>query len=88
MKNKKEIVSYNEEYGKVIFKFNQMIDKKGLNVNQVSKITGIKHQVIKKWYQGEISKIDVDVLAKLCYVLECKISDVIEYIEETKITKE
>lgn len=42
-------------------------------------MTNIRFEVINKWYSGEVERIDSDVLARFCYVLECKIEDIIEY---------
>ena len=35
--------------------------------------------IIDKWYNGNVEKIDADVLARICYVLECKAEDIIRY---------
>ena len=34
-----------------------------------------------KWYKGEVEKMDLDVLARICYVLDCSPSDIISYEE-------
>ena len=35
--------------------------------------------VIDKWYQGKVEKLDLDILARICYVLDCEVSELLEY---------
>lgn len=43
------------------------------------KSTGFHHRVIKRYYDGTVIRYDKDVLARLCFVLDCKPSDLIRY---------
>ena len=46
----------------------------------MSKLTELKHSTIKSYYtNAPLTRIDLDVVAKMCYVLDCKISDILEY---------
>ena len=38
-----------------------------------------RFEVINKWYQGHVEKIDADVLARICYILDCNPGDIILY---------
>nr|WP_243144473.1 helix-turn-helix transcriptional regulator [Flavonifractor plautii] len=43
-------------------------------------LTGVKYEVIDRYYKGEdIYMADLNFLAKVCYSLECKIEDLLEY---------
>jgi putative transcriptional regulator len=53
--------------------------KKHVSIYQLSKITGLKYDVISRYYVNSIIKYDAFVLAKLCYVLNCSISDLLKY---------
>lgn len=73
------IIEY-KNYGKVNIVINKIMDKKGITIYRMSKITGLKHQTIKGYYNNEpLTRVDLDVLARMCFVLDCKISDVLEY---------
>lgn len=41
--------------------------------------TGIRYDVIDRYYKSQITRIDLENLAKICYALECKLSDIIDY---------
>ena len=41
---------------------------------------GVKYDVIDRYYKGaRVEMADLDFLAKVCYVLDCQISDLLEY---------
>lgn len=69
-----------KDYGKINIKVKDIMDKKDISIYQMSKLTELKHSTIKSYYtNAPLTRIDLDVVAKLCYVLECKIDDVLEY---------
>lgn len=76
---KEKEIRINTEYGAVNLKLKEFVDKRGLNMYQVSKKTGIKYDVIYNYYHNRVSIYHSDILAKLCYVLDCKINAIIEY---------
>ncbi len=67
------------EYGRIKVKLKDIMTEKNLTRYQLSKMTNTRFEVINKWYLGEVERIDSDVLARFCYVLDCKIEDLIEY---------
>lgn len=42
-------------------------------------MTSTRFEIVNKWYTGEVERIDSDVLARFCFVLNCKVEDLIEY---------
>ncbi len=50
-----------------------------MNKNRLSVLTGVKFDTIQKYYNGDVYRIDVDVLAKFCYALNCNVNDIVEY---------
>ena len=69
-----------KEYGKVVVKLSEIMDKYGISRNKLSQITGVKYGVIDRYYRSQnIERVDLNLLAKICYVLECNIGDILEY---------
>lgn len=69
-----------KQYGKVKIKLSCVMDKKGITRNKLRSLTGIKYEVIDRYYKAEnVERVDLDFLAKVCYVLNCKIEDILEY---------
>lgn len=71
-----------KNYGKIRFCFREIMDSKGINRNQLMKRAGIRFEVADKFYNGNIERMDMDILAKVCYVLDCKVGDVLKYEKE------
>lgn len=70
-----------KEYGKINIKLKKLIDEKGITRGALSKLTNTRFEVIDKWYRNNVEKMDLDVLARICYALDCTPSDIIEYSE-------
>ena len=69
-----------KEYGRVQVKLAQMLDSRGITRNRLRTLTGVKYDVIDRYYKGSrVEMADLDFLAKVCYVLDCQISDLLEY---------
>ena len=69
-----------KNYGKVEIKLRTIMDKKNISIYKLSKLTNLKHSTIKSYYNNApITRVDLDVLSKLCYVLDCKIEDILKY---------
>lgn len=77
----KSIVHYTaDEYGSVKVKLAEVLDRRGITRNRLRTLTGVKYDVIDRYYKGiHIEMADLGFLAKVCYVLECEISDLLEY---------
>lgn len=71
-----------KEYGRVSFHLKEIMDARDIKRNAMARAINTRFEVVDRWYRGEVEKIDVDVLARLCCVLKCQPSDLITY-EET-----
>lgn len=69
-----------QEYGNVKVKLADILQEKGITRNRLRTLTGAKYDVINRYYKGEnIEMADLDFFAKVCYALDCKIEDLLEY---------
>lgn len=68
-----------KEYGKVTFHFKEIMDKKDITRYKLTKLTGIRFEVADRFYNGNIERLDIDILSRILFVLDCDISDVIKY---------
>ena len=68
------------DYGCVKVKLADILQKHGITRNRLRTLTGVKYDVIDRYYKGcNISMADLDFLAKVYYVLGCSICDLLEY---------
>ncbi|HAJ74555.1 MAG TPA: XRE family transcriptional regulator [Lachnospiraceae bacterium] len=57
------------------------MEERRLTRNALAKKTSTRFEVINRWYNGDVEKIDADVLARICYVLDVTPGDIIRYDE-------
>lgn len=69
------------DYGKIKTRLKDIMDRKQISRNQLAKTTNTRFEVINKWYNGSVERMDCDVLARLCYSLDCSVEDIIEYVK-------
>lgn len=68
------------EYGKIKINLDKIMKDRNITTYQLNNKTNIRFQTIQALRDNLSSRIDFNVLAKLCYSLNCKIEDIIEYI--------
>lgn len=79
MKQIKSIIDM-KDYGKVNVNLKNILKEKGITRNKLRTITGIKYDVIDRYYKNEnIERVDLDFIAKVCYCLNCRVEDVLTY---------
>ena len=75
-------IFYIKKYGKMHVCLAEIIDSKNMTRNALARATDTRFEVVRKWYDDSITTIDLDVLARFCYVLDCKPEDLIKYQAE------
>lgn len=69
-----------KDYGKIEIKLGSIMDQKNISIYQMSQLADLKHSTVKSYYNNcPITRVDLDVLSKMCYVLNCKVEDILEY---------
>ena len=71
-----------QEYGRIQIKLKALMEERGLKRGALSRLTGVRFEVIDKWAKGKVERMDLDVLARICFVLDCKVTDILEYTEK------
>ena len=68
-----------KNYGDIRIKLAAVMDESGIARNQLAAAVGTRLEVIDRWYKGGVEKLDLDILARVCFVLECRVEDILEY---------
>ena len=74
-----KMIIMKQDYGKVRLTLRQRMEERGISRNALARSIGTRFEVVDKWYKNEISNLDLDVLARICYALQCDISALLEY---------
>ena len=75
-----KIKKINIENGCFLFKLEKILADRNISINKLMRETNTDFKVIKRLITGEITRIDTNVIARLCDYLECSITDIIDYI--------
>ena len=69
-----------ESNGTIRIKLKEMLEQTGLSKNKLSHRAEMQRTQINHYCNNTITRLDTDVLARLCHTLNCSISDLLEYI--------
>lgn len=78
MKDVRSVVNLSS-YGKISVHLKELIEQKGITRYRLAKLADTRFEVVEKWCSGTVERIDADVLARFCYILDCSITDIIRY---------
>lgn len=58
----------------------KILGEKRMTQVELARKTGIRPATINEWYHEFVERINVEHLDRICEVLKCDVSDIIEYI--------
>jgi len=73
------------EYGTIRIKLDELIEQQGISKNKLSHKAGMQRTQINNYCNNNITRLDIDVLARICTVLDCEISDLLEFVPPDNI---
>lgn len=66
-------------YGKIDINLKSIIDKKGISRSKLSKMVAMNYDLVNRYYNNKVTRVDLDVIARFCYVLKCNVNDILKY---------
>jgi len=72
------------EYGTIKIKLDALIERDGISKNKLSHKAEMQRSQINNYCNNDISRLDIDVLARICTVFDCTISDLLEFVPPEK----
>ena len=58
------------------------LNKKEISRYELAKRTGVQYQIVDNYYKNKVVRYDSYILNKFCEVLDCDITDLIEYTKD------
>lgn len=72
------------EFGTIKIHLKEIMEKRNISINKLSFRAEMQRTQLKKYYRNEVQRLDIAVLSRLCYALDCDLHDLIEYIPPNK----
>ena len=69
-----------QDFGRVIFKIEQVLEDKNISKNKLEKEAKLQRTQLNSYCNNKVKRIDLITIAKICYVLDCEIEDIMEYV--------
>lgn len=73
-----------EDCGIIRMKLAEIMEKKNISMNQLSFRSEMQRTQLRNYRDNKVQRLDIDILKRLCYVLECDLHELIEYIPPDK----
>lgn len=72
------------DYGNIEINLEKIIEKQNISINKLANRSEMQRTQLKQYIKNKVTRIDLSVLSRLCYVLECDISDILSYKKPNK----
>lgn len=69
-----------ERYGAVRINLAKLIQENGISKSKLSQRAEMQRTQLNRYCNNTITRLDIDVLARLCTVLDCEIGDLLEFV--------
>ena len=68
-----------KDYGKVDINLKQIIDDKKISRSKLSQMVALSYDLVNRYYNNKVSRVDLDVIARFCQILNCNVNDILKY---------
>ncbi|MDD7353267.1 MAG: helix-turn-helix transcriptional regulator [Peptoniphilaceae bacterium] len=66
-------------FEKIIFKIDKVLEEKNISKNKLEREANLQRTQLNSYCNNKVKRIDLETLAKICCVLDCRIEDIVEY---------
>lgn len=75
-------------HGTIKINLERLIQESGMSKNKFSHRAEMQRTQLNHYCNNDVSRLDIDVLARICTVLECGIGDLLEFVPEQSAENE
>lgn len=73
-----------KDYGKIRLTIKDVMKKRNISIYRLSILTDISWNILKKYIKGTVYRVDLDILSRICYALNCSLDELICYEQDIK----
>ena len=79
-----KIYKVSEGNGYYLFKLEQLLEDKKISKNKIMRETNTDFKVLQRLMKGDLTRVDVTILSRVCDYLDCNMNDIFEYFPNKK----
>lgn len=68
------------KYGKVKINLDSLIEEVGISKSKLGHRAELQRTQINNYCKNKVTRIDIDVLARMCTVLNCTVGDLLKFV--------
>ncbi len=68
-----------KDYGKVKIALKDILEKKNISRNKICTMLTANYDLVNRYYNNKVIRIVLDIIARICFALDCNITDILKY---------
>ena len=68
-------------------KLSELLGKKRMSRRELAQLIGVRPNTVGDMYNDNVKRLDMATLNKICTVLECDISDILEFVKDEEVAQ-
>ena len=68
-----------KDYGKLEITLKDVLLKKGVSRNKLSTMIAVNYDLVNRYYNNRVIRVDIDIIARMCFALKCDVTDILKY---------
>lgn len=72
------------DYGSIHIKLAEIMQEQKISISRLASRSETQRTQLKAYINNNVQRLDISVLSRLCYALECTLDELIEYIPAEK----
>ena len=68
-----------KDFGYINVNIKKIMDNKGISRGKSAKMSALSYDLVNRYYHDKVRRVDLEVIAKFCYILNCNVEDILKY---------
>ena len=74
-------------FGTIRLHLDELMKERNISISKLSYRAEMQRTQLKKYKDNDVQRLDIAVLSRLCYALDCDLNDLLEYIPPENLNK-
>lgn len=68
-----------KDYGHIKITLKECLEKKNISRNKLCSMIATNYDLVNRYYNNKVIRVDLDIIARMCFALNCNINDILKY---------